>query len=64
MGHLEKNELTSPNRRPELESIIAADIGLIANKVAQRTDNCGQAGGATGIRTHDTDTASAIRFLD
>jgi hypothetical protein len=29
-------------------------LGLIANKVAQRTDDCGQAGGESGIRTRGT----------
>jgi hypothetical protein len=48
MGHLEKNELTLPTSSPEIESGIAANIGLIANKVARRIDDYGQAGGGRG----------------
>jgi hypothetical protein len=54
MGHLEKSELSCPISSPDLESEIAANTGLNANKFAQRTDDCGQAGGANEIRTHGT----------
>ncbi len=33
MGHLEKNEVTSPSSRPELESKIAAILGLLPTKL-------------------------------
>jgi hypothetical protein len=38
----------SSNRSPELKSEMAANIGLIANNLAQRTAGCGQAGGGRG----------------
>jgi len=37
MSHSEKNEPTLPIRSPELKSEMAANIGLIANNLAQRT---------------------------
>jgi hypothetical protein len=37
-------------------------LGLIANILAQRTGGCSEAGGGTGIRTHDTEVGiSALR---
>jgi hypothetical protein len=37
MSHSEKNEPTSPIRSPELKSEMVANIGLVANNLAQRT---------------------------
>jgi hypothetical protein len=48
MGHLEKNELTLPISSPQLKSESLLIMGLIANNVAQRLDDCGQAGGGRG----------------
>jgi hypothetical protein len=36
-------------------------LGLISDKFAQRMHGFGQAGGARGIRTHDTDLSPARR---
>jgi hypothetical protein len=54
MSHSEKNGPALPIRSPELKSEMAANIGLIANNLVQRTAGCGQAGGESGIRTHST----------
>jgi hypothetical protein len=54
MSHSEKNEPILPIRGPELESEMAANIGLIGPNLVERTAGCGQAGGESGIRTHGT----------
>jgi len=48
MSHSEKNEPTLPIRSPELKSEMAANIGPIADNLAQRISGCGQAGGGRG----------------
>jgi hypothetical protein len=45
MSHSEKSEPTLPIRSLESKSEMAANTGLIANKLAQRTEGFGQAGG-------------------
>jgi hypothetical protein len=64
MGHLEKNELTLPISSPELKSEIAAKLGLISNKVTQRIDDRGQAGGgrATGFEPSPRSRAYSRAF--
>ena len=62
MSHLEKNEPTLPINSPELKSEIALILGRIANNLAQRIDDRGQAGGAREIRTYHTELASTACF--
>jgi hypothetical protein len=63
MSHLEKNEMTLPISSAELKSEIAANTGLNCHNLAQRMDDCGQAGGAKGIRTAGTLVVRATTLL-
>jgi hypothetical protein len=49
MGGLFRLEVRSLNQKSLLL------LGLITNILAQRIDGCGEAGGVSGVRTHDTE---------
>jgi hypothetical protein len=63
MSHSEKNEPTQPIRGPGLKLEMAANIGPIADNLAQRISGDGQAGGESVSQLPLKDKAFST-FLD